>query len=69
MLARRAGPRIILTTLTILATLTIRIWAPSFLIWQAYQDSMRVLRLASSEGALFIACATFICDLDLYDYR
>ena len=38
-------------------------------IAQAYQESMRVLRLAAAEGALFIACASFVCELEFYEYR
>jgi hypothetical protein len=36
---------------------------------QAYQDSMRVLRLAAAEGAPFIACAQFVCDVEHYEFR
>ena len=35
----------------------------------AYQDSIRVLRLAAAEGALFVACSTYLCEVDLYEYR
>ena len=35
---------------------------------QAYQESMRVLRLASAEGAPFIGCAAFVAELEHYQY-
>ena len=35
----------------------------------AYQDSLRTLRLASAEGAPFIGCATFLCDVELYTFN
>ena len=36
---------------------------------EAFQESLRVLRLASAEGASFIACATFLCDVEHYAFR
>ena len=30
---------------------------------------MRVLRLAAAEGALYIACASFVCELELYEVQ
>lgn len=33
----------------------------------AYQESTRLLRLAAAEGVLFIACASFVCELELYE--
>ena len=38
-------------------------------IAQAYQDSMRVLRLAAAEGAPFVACAQYICEVEHYAYH
>eukprot|EP00965_Chrysotila_dentata_P087128 2876306-Pleurochrysis_carterae.AAC.1 len=36
---------------------------------QAYQESLRVLRLAAAEGAPFIACAHFLIPVEHYEYR
>ncbi|KAL1521005.1 hypothetical protein AB1Y20_022562 [Prymnesium parvum] len=38
-------------------------------IAQAYQESIRLLTLAAAEGARFISCASFVCELELYEYR
>ena len=38
-------------------------------IAQAYQESMRKLRLAAAEGAPFVACAQFLGELDHYEYQ
>ena len=35
---------------------------------QAFQESLRVLRLAAAEGAPFIACAQFLCEVEHYGY-